>query len=118
VRDTFGVILAGVVLTISPLLSLDADQTDKVDRQASQEFGNAVSFHLDKIKNRAKQQAVAASISNLCFDTTQTVFLFALPQAFVNNSVWRKLLDLIIQKKKLLQLVAIDEIQLFVHFTH
>ena len=31
VRDTVGVILAGVSLTILPLLSLAADQTDKVD---------------------------------------------------------------------------------------
>jgi superfamily II DNA helicase RecQ len=30
VRDTVGIILAGLVLTISPLLSLAADQADKV----------------------------------------------------------------------------------------
>jgi superfamily II DNA helicase RecQ len=40
VRDTVGVILAGIVLTISPLLSLAADQTDKVGSRASQEFLN------------------------------------------------------------------------------
>jgi superfamily II DNA helicase RecQ len=66
VRDTVGVILAGVVLTISPLLSLAGNQANKVGKQASQEFGNVVSFHLDKIKHTIKQQAVAASVSNLC----------------------------------------------------
>jgi hypothetical protein len=44
-RDTVGVILAGVVLTISPLLSLiAANQTDKVAMRASQEIGNVLSF--------------------------------------------------------------------------
>jgi hypothetical protein len=33
--DTVGVILAGIVFTISPLLSLAADPTNKVDRRAS-----------------------------------------------------------------------------------
>jgi superfamily II DNA helicase RecQ len=116
VRDTLGVILASVVLTIAPLLSHAADQTDKVGTGASQEFGNAMSFHLDKMKDRTEQQAIAASISNLGLNTTQTVFLFALPQAFVNTPVWRKLLDSSIQKK-LLQFVAIDKIHLFIHFT-
>jgi hypothetical protein len=114
VRDTVGVILAGVVLTISPLLSLAANQNDKVSR-ASQEFGNVLSFHLDKIRDQKEQQAVARSISNMASDTTQTIFLFASPQVFVNNPVWRKLLDVIIFKK-LLRFVAIDEIHLFVHF--
>ncbi len=49
-RDSVGIILAGVVLTIFPLLSLTADQADKVGAQASQEFGDVVSFHLDKMK--------------------------------------------------------------------
>jgi superfamily II DNA helicase RecQ len=43
------------------------------------------------------------------------VILFASPQVFVNNPIWRKLLDLIIDKK-LLRFVAVDEIHLFVHF--
>jgi superfamily II DNA helicase RecQ len=115
VRDTLGVILAGVVLTISPLLSLAADQADKVRSRASQEFGNVLSFHLDEIRDRDEQLAVAASISNMVSKTTQTVFLFASPQVFVNNPIWRKLLDAIIQKK-LLRFVAVDEIHLFVLF--
>jgi superfamily II DNA helicase RecQ len=115
VRDTVGVILAGVVLTISPLLSLAADQTDKVGSRASQEFGNVLSFHLDEIRERNEQQAVATSISNIVVDTTQTVFLFASPQVFVNNPIWRNLLDLIVLKK-LLRFVVVDEIHLFVHF--
>jgi superfamily II DNA helicase RecQ len=79
VRDTVGVILADVVLTISPLLSLAADQTDKVGSRASQEYGNVLSFHLDEIRDRNKQQAVATSVTNMALDTTQTVFLFASP---------------------------------------
>jgi superfamily II DNA helicase RecQ len=85
-RDTVGVLLAGIVLTISPLLSLAADQNDKVGRRASQQFGNVLSFHLNEIKDTNEQQAVAASISKPSIDTTQTVFLFASPQVlFVNR---------------------------------
>jgi superfamily II DNA helicase RecQ len=36
VRDTVAVILAGVVLTISPLLSLGSDQNKKIGMKASQ----------------------------------------------------------------------------------
>jgi superfamily II DNA helicase RecQ len=98
VRDTVGVILAGVTLTISPLLSL---ATDEVASRASQEFGNVISFHQDKTRDRNEQQAVADRIFDLPVTTTQTVFLFASPQAFLNNPIWRKLLDLIMQKKLL-----------------
>ena len=115
VRDTVGVILAGVSLTISPLLSLAADQNDKVSMRACQDFGNVLSFHLDEIRDRHDQIAVATTISNLPLDTNQTVFLFASPQVFVNNPHWRKLLDTIILQK-LLRFVAVDEIHLFVHF--
>jgi superfamily II DNA helicase RecQ len=90
VRDTVGVIFAGVILTISPLLSLAADQANKVGSRASQEFGNVLSFHLDEIRDRDEQLAVAASISNMASETTQTVFLFASPQVFVNNPTWQK----------------------------
>jgi hypothetical protein len=73
-------------------------------------------FRLDEIKDRTEQQAVAMSISNLGPDTTaQTIFLFPSPQVFVNNPIWQKLLDLIIQKK-LLRFVSVDKIHLFVHF--
>jgi superfamily II DNA helicase RecQ len=115
VRDTVGVILAGVVLTISPLLSLSADQTDKVGSRASQEFEKVLSFNLNKIRDINEQQDIATSVSNMALDTTQTVLLFASPQVFVNNPIWRKLLDLIILKK-LLRFVVVDEIHLFVHF--
>jgi hypothetical protein len=52
---------------------------------------------------------------NLGRDTTQTIFLFASPQVFVNNPIWWKLLDLIVQEK-LLRFVSVDKIHLFVHF--
>jgi hypothetical protein len=58
-RDTVGVILAGVVLTISPLLSLAADQTDKVGSSASQEFGNVMSFQLGKIQDRMNSRPLS-----------------------------------------------------------
>jgi hypothetical protein len=92
VRDTVSVILAGVVLTLSPLFSLAANQDDKVGMRASQEFGNGMSFHLDEIKKTREQHAVAASVSNLGLDTAQTVFIFASPQVFVNNPIWKKTL--------------------------
>jgi superfamily II DNA helicase RecQ len=52
VRDTVGVILAGVTLTICPLLSLAADQNDEISTRASQAYGNILSFHLNEIRDR------------------------------------------------------------------
>jgi hypothetical protein len=58
---------------------------------------------------------LSCCVSSMAYETTQTVFLFASPQVFVNNPTWQKLLDVIIQKT-LLRFVAYDEIHLFLHF--
>jgi superfamily II DNA helicase RecQ len=55
IRDTVGVILAGVSLTISTLLSLAADQTNKIVMRASQAFDNVVSFLFAEIKDKTEQ---------------------------------------------------------------
>jgi hypothetical protein len=57
VQDTFALLLADVMLTSLPLLSLDTDQTKKVMKNASLlEFGLVTAFHLDTIEDPAMQQ--------------------------------------------------------------
>ena len=55
VRNTFAVLTAGVSLTITPLLSLSADQVKKL-KNASQAHGHVVSFHLDEIRNPQRKR--------------------------------------------------------------
>jgi superfamily II DNA helicase RecQ len=94
VRDMVGVILAGVTLSISPLLSLAADQTNKVGTKASQEFGNVLSFHLDEIRDRNKQQAVATSV-------LQKNVYQAIPHRPYSHLPYHKFLSTILYGKKI-----------------
>jgi hypothetical protein len=48
-RDVCGITLGGVTLTIVPLLSLGADQTQKVNSRASLDCLTVVAFHLDEL---------------------------------------------------------------------
>jgi hypothetical protein len=73
VRDTFAaILLAGVTLTIvTPHFYLDADQATKVLQKASLEFGSVTAFHLDEIKDPAKQQDLIQRLLLCPSDTTK-----------------------------------------------
>ena len=51
VRDIHGVVVRGITLTIVPLLSLGADQAQKLRTNAIQNCGDILTYHLDEIKN-------------------------------------------------------------------
>ena len=116
VRDTFAVLLAGVTLTITPLLSLGADQAKKVLLNASVEFGSVTAFHHDEMKDPATMQMdLVEKLLSLPSDTTKTVLLFMSPQALQNNTCWQVLVKKLLISC-LLRFVALNEIHLFVHF--
>lgn len=121
VRDTAGCILRGVVLSMSPLLSLDAQQASNIDKEAIAGSG-VVAIHLDSIKYCPDQLSRLHSfLRSLDQNTERTVFLFASPQAIadeyseVRHSELRRLIDYVIINN-LLRLLCLDEIQLFVGF--
>jgi superfamily II DNA helicase RecQ len=116
VRDTISRLLCGVTVTISPLLSLSADQVSKLLHMStcSADKGFKV-FHLDEITAPDKQRALAEIIIRLAGRTTDTrvaISLFVSPQAVKRETWIRNLFDAMI-KSSLLRLVCLDEIHIF-----
>jgi hypothetical protein len=78
-----------VSLTITPLLSLKADQEEKLCSCPNGSTGKIMPIHLE-IQNPSEQQHIIINeIKDLPVDShTTVVFLFSLPQALVKNSSW------------------------------
>jgi superfamily II DNA helicase RecQ len=116
VRDVYSVMCAGVSLTITPLLSLGADQTQKIRRNTSIVNGGPVhAYHIDELQCPRAKKLLSDQLISLLFDADVTVFLFSSPQAIVNNQIWRPIIDSLITKR-LLSMLCIDEVHLFVHY--
>jgi hypothetical protein len=115
VWETYSVMCAGVSLTITPLLCLGADQTQKIPQNTATNGGPVHVYHLDKLRCPRAQQLLSDCLLLLSINTDTTVFLFSSPQAIVNNQVWRPMIDSLIAKR-LLSMLCIDEVHLFVQF--
>jgi superfamily II DNA helicase RecQ len=115
IRDVYSVMWAGVSLTITPLLSLGADQTEKIRKNTSQNGGPVHSFHLVKLRCPQAQRLLSERILSLSVDTHTTIFIFSSPQALVDNKAWRTMIDSLIAKR-LLSMLCVDEVHLFVRF--
>ena len=115
VRDVYSLMKAGVSLTISPLLSLGADQEEKLKLKAKQAFGPVCPIHIDEFRSIPEQKKIVSRIKDLLKDGDTTVFIFSSPQAIVKNEVWCELIDYLIANQRL-SMVCVDEVHLFAHF--
>jgi superfamily II DNA helicase RecQ len=117
VHDVFSVLNAGVSLTITPLLSLGADQEEKVNAaKSTMMFGTIAAIHLDKIWAKHEQESIIKDILSQLSMSNTTTFLFSAPQAIVKEgSLWMGLLEALINKNRL-PMVCVDEVHLFVYF--
>jgi superfamily II DNA helicase RecQ len=113
VRDVYSVMCAGVPLTITPLLSLGADQTEKIRKYASKNGGPVHSFHLDELRCPQAQRLLSERILSLSVDTPTTIFILSSPQALLNNKVWRTMIDSLIAKRLLSMLFSMKSTCLF-----
>jgi hypothetical protein len=77
VRDVYSVMCAGVLLTITPLPSLGADKTEKIQKNASRNGGPVHLFHLDKLRCPQAQRLLSEHILSLSVDTHTTIFIFS-----------------------------------------
>jgi len=116
VRDVYSVLFRGVSLTIVPVLFLGADLTVKVRDKVSQARGRVISIHLDEITDERDASSIVRSTLALLNDTKKTIMLFASPQTIIDKPYWKRFIRLLVEKK-LLRLVAVDEIQLFLHYS-
>mgnify|MGYP002177090796 CR=1 FL=1 len=116
VRDVFSIMNGGFSLTITPLLSLGADQEAKITLKAKHTAGKVLSVHLDEIRSMNDQKDLVMELKRLPPDGHTTVLLFLSPQAILNKKFpWSDFLDWLIINKRL-SLVCVDEVHLFVHF--
>ena len=65
--------------------------------------------------NLTNAQSVIESMLAFQDDTKKTVMLFASPQVLIDKDHWKRFVRQLVQKK-LLRLIAVDEIQLFIHY--
>jgi superfamily II DNA helicase RecQ len=68
VRDVYSVINGEFSLTITPLLSLGADQEEKITQRAKQTHGTVISVHLDEIRSLHDQQQLILELKALSAD--------------------------------------------------
>jgi ATP-dependent DNA helicase RecQ len=115
VRDVYSLMRGGVSLTISPLLSLGADQEEKLKAKARQHLGPVCPIHIDEFRSAADQRKTVEKIKGLLKEGDTTVFIFSSPQAIVKNKVWCELIDFLITNQRL-SMVCVDEVHLFAHF--
>ena len=116
VRDVYSVMNGGFSLTITPLLSLGADQEEKITLKAKHTTGRVLSVHLDEVRSLAVQQEVIKELKAIPHDGHTTVVLFSSPQAILNKTfLWKAFLSWLIESRRL-SMVCVDEVHLFVHF--
>ena len=75
VRYVYSAIFRGVSLTIVPILSIGADQKEKINIKAVQTVGRIISIQIDKISD----MMIIKGIIELPGDTTKMILLFTSP---------------------------------------
>jgi superfamily II DNA helicase RecQ len=115
-RDSFAAGQGNVSWCISPLLSLGADQVIKINQNLAHGNGAVVAFHLDHYHLPAKQWAICQWIAHITGDSNTTVCITSSPQALINNKLYYGLYHHNLICKDLLNLLRVDELQLFIQF--
>ena len=103
-----GASLGGVILCVSPLLSLAVDQTQKV-LQHSPNTTSVTSFHLDEM-SVSHINRLQTAIPHL--PSTTAIFLFTSPEALRNRNNF----SLFLLCNHHIKFVVIDEVHLFAQF--
>ena len=98
--------LKGVTLCLSPLLSLSADQVNKLMGDETM----ITALHLDECEQRDLPE-IMALIKNL--QDSSTLFIFSSPQAITDK--FKSFGEVLIQDR-LIKFVVVDEVHLFTHF--
>jgi superfamily II DNA helicase RecQ len=117
ISDVFSVMNGGFLLTITPLLSLGADQEAKNYLNAKQTAGTVILVHhLDKIRSFSDQNDLVTQLKRIPPGGRTTLLLFLSPQVILNKKFpWSAFIDWMIANYRL-SLVCVDEVHLFVHF--
>ena len=112
-RDAYSAIIGGLTWSFSPLLPLQTDQVSKLNN-----FVNAllIAINLDKYKgSRNRISKIATVLSSVTFKTPTSYIIFCLPQLITSSEVVMNMFRDHL-KKKILNLVVVDEAHLIVQF--
>jgi hypothetical protein len=98
------------LLTITPLLSLGADQEEKLSLRAKHTAGTVFAVHLDEVQLLLDQQVLINNLKIIPQDGHTTILLFSSPQAILNKKfLWKEFIEWLIVNDHL-SLVCLDEI--------
>ena len=108
--QTIASFLKGVTLCLSPLLSLAADQVNKLVINTRGTDSTIIALHMDE-SERGDDTEILDLIKNL--KDTSTLFLFCSPQCIANK--FPEFFNSLIADG-LIKFVVVDEVHLFTHF--
>ena len=107
--------IKGITLCITPLLSLGADQVQKITWKTSETDKSIIGFHLNELTD-AQLLELKNYLSTLPSTTTKTIVLFSSPQCIVSdNGPAADLMSEIIVNNKI-RFIVFDEIHLAVRY--
>jgi hypothetical protein len=111
VRDVCALLLGGCCLTIVPLLSLAADQTEKNNKLKEKDPRISV-FNLDDLQDKTTNDELRRQLANMDANADGTVFLFSSPQKIANNPEWQDTIKTMVSKG-IIRFIAVDECHLY-----
>ena len=112
-RDAYSAIVGGITWSFSPLLPLQTDQVSKLNN-----FVNAplIAINLDAYKGSHNRiSKIATVLSSVTFKTPTSYIIFCSPQLITSSEVVMNMFRDHL-KKKILNLVVVDEAHLIVQF--
>jgi superfamily II DNA helicase RecQ len=109
-------IIKGITICITPLLSLGADQSNKIMEKTRHRDKSILSFHLDEMSNQELIKLHHFFNSPESRFASKTILLFTSPQRIVTRpGSGNDLLKLLI-RKMLIKFIVVDEIHLVAHY--
>jgi hypothetical protein len=88
VRDGFVTAQGGITWSISPLLSLGANQEAKINEKAIQGLNQVIkAIHLDNYRKPEEQKGIAERLSKLGKDSRVTIIILSSPQVIRDSKI-------------------------------
>ena len=103
--------IGGISLVIIPLLSLTANQLERL-KKALQRDGNVFCVHLDDAARNDVKQKVIPKMDKFKYASSTTFFILCSPQYIAENVDFRQAL-LRARDRRVLRLIAIDEVHIY-----
>ena len=103
--------VGGITLLIIPLLSLTANQLERI-KKAVQEYGNVLAYHLDDCAKHDVNETIIPKLETFNYNSSTTMLILCSPQYVADNVDFRNAL-LRCRDQQMLRLIAIDEVHIY-----